>query len=123
MKCQLVFVKNIEITRADDIEDETSAKEGTTEASENNMVGAQETKAAVKLPSTAPPGTTELPSCPVCLDRLDANTSGIVTTVCNHRFHNQCLRQWADTSCPVCRYCQAPRNGAPECASCKAHSK
>ncbi len=26
--------------------------------------------------------------------------------VCNHRFHNECLRQWGDTSCPVCRYCQ-----------------
>lgn len=29
----------------------------------------------------APPGTTELPTCPVCLERLDEHISGIVTTV------------------------------------------
>lgn len=34
----------------------------------------------------APPGTTELPTCPVCLERLDEHISGIVTTVCNHRW-------------------------------------
>ena len=42
----------------------------------------------------------------VCLERLEPSASGIVTTVCNHRFHNQCLRQWVDSSCPVCRYVQ-----------------
>lgn len=30
-----------------------------------------------------PPGTTELPTCPVCLERLDEHISGIVTTVCD----------------------------------------
>ena len=53
----------------------------------------------------------ELPSCPVCLDRLEPSASGIVTTVCNHRFHNQCLRQWVDSSCPVCRYVQGGECG------------
>jgi Zn-finger in ubiquitin-hydrolases and other protein len=24
--------------------------------------------------------------------------------VCNHRFHNECLQKWGDSSCPVCRY-------------------
>jgi BRCA1-associated protein len=28
-----------------------------------------------------PQGTTELPTCPVCLERLDEHISGIVTTV------------------------------------------
>ena len=51
-----------------------------------------------------PPGTTELPSCPVCLERLDYHVSGIITTVCNHQFHSECLQKWGDTSCPVCRY-------------------
>eukprot|EP00879_Flechtneria_rotunda_P014888 GHRR01015555.1.p1 GENE.GHRR01015555.1~~GHRR01015555.1.p1 ORF type:complete len:723 (+),score=280.06 GHRR01015555.1:163-2331(+) len=58
----------------------------------------------------APAGTTELPTCPVCLDRLDAHISGIVTTVCNHRFHGECLKRWGDTSCPVCRYCMYSSN-------------
>lgn len=33
------------------------------------------------------PGLTELPACPVCLERLDASASGMLTTVCNHTFH------------------------------------
>jgi BRCA1-associated protein len=69
-------------------------------------------------PPRPPPGVTELPSCPVCLERLDEHVSGIVTTVCNHKFHNQCLRQWGDTSCPVCRYCQHPTETTSHCASC-----
>lgn len=69
-------------------------------------------------PPKPPPGATELPSCPVCLERLDEHVSGIVTTVCNHKFHNQCLRQWGDTSCPVCRYCQHPTESTSHCASC-----
>lgn len=28
-----------------------------------------------------PPGQTELPSCPVCLERLDEHVSGVITTV------------------------------------------
>lgn len=29
----------------------------------------------------------ELPTCPVCLERLDSEVSGIITTICNHKFH------------------------------------
>lgn len=60
-------------------------------------------------PTTAAPfdGQVELPTCPVCLERLDEHVSGVVTTVCNHRFHNECLQRWGDTSCPVCRYGQS----------------
>ena len=54
---------------------------------------------------------TEMPSCPVCLERLDSHVSGIVTTVCNHDFHTQCLKNCATTSCPVCRYTQTPSPG------------
>lgn len=68
--------------------------------------------------TVAPQGVTELPSCPVCLERLDGHVSGIVTTVCNHRFHNQCLRQWVDSSCPVCRYCQHPAENPSSCTVC-----
>ena len=67
-----------------------------------------------------PQGTTELPSCPVCLERLDGTVSGIVTTVCNHRFHNQCLRQWVDSSCPVCRYCHNPSESTHACSTCRS---
>jgi len=30
--------------------------------------------------------------------------SGVLTILCNHTFHNDCLRQWDDPSCPVCRH-------------------
>ncbi|XP_039141813.1 BRAP2 RING ZnF UBP domain-containing protein 2 [Dioscorea cayenensis subsp. rotundata] len=48
----------------------------------------------------------EQPTCPVCLERFDQDTSGILTTICNHSFHCSCISKWTDSSCPVCRYCQ-----------------
>ncbi|KAI5080588.1 hypothetical protein GOP47_0003771 [Adiantum capillus-veneris] len=56
--------------------------------------------------ASSPTGSTELPTCPVCLERLDQHISGILTTVCNHSFHSSCISKWTDSSCPVCRYCQ-----------------
>uniref|UniRef100_T1J2K9 BRCA1-associated protein n=1 Tax=Strigamia maritima TaxID=126957 RepID=T1J2K9_STRMM len=53
-------------------------------------------------------GHTELPTCPVCLERMDESVDGILTILCNHSFHGSCLSKWGDTSCPVCRYCQTP---------------
>ena len=51
---------------------------------------------------------TELPICPVCLERMDESVEGILTILCNHTFHSECLGKWGDTSCPVCRYSQTP---------------
>eukprot|EP00735_Rhodelphis_limneticus_P000225 TRINITY_DN1035_c0_g1::TRINITY_DN1035_c0_g1_i1::g.29970::m.29970 TRINITY_DN1035_c0_g1::TRINITY_DN1035_c0_g1_i1::g.29970 ORF type:complete len:593 (+),score=40.42,sp/Q7Z569/BRAP_HUMAN/37.21/2e-105,BRAP2/PF07576.7/4.7e-26,zf-UBP/PF02148.14/3.2e-20,zf-RING_2/PF13639.1/3.6e-09,zf-RING_2/PF13639.1/4.3e+03,zf-RING_5/PF14634.1/6e-06,zf-RING_5/PF14634.1/2e+03,zf-C3HC4_3/PF13920.1/0.0004,zf-C3HC4_3/PF13920.1/0.83,zf-C3HC4/PF00097.20/4.4e-05,zf-C3HC4_2/PF13923.1/4.8e-05,zf-C3HC4_2/PF13923.1/2.1e+02,zf-rbx len=61
--------------------------------------------------------TQELPTCPVCLERLDASISGILTILCNHSFHSQCLSKWGDSSCPVCRYCQQP-DDTSACMAC-----
>ncbi|KAJ2157772.1 hypothetical protein GGF46_004260 [Coemansia sp. RSA 552] len=49
----------------------------------------------------------ELPTCPVCLERLDSAVSGLMTTFCQHMFHCRCLLRWGDGNCPVCRYSQA----------------
>lgn len=68
--------------------------------------------------STPPTGLTELPTCPVCLERLDQHISGILTTVCNHSFHSSCISKWTDSSCPVCRYCQQQ----PEKSTCSVCS-
>lgn len=76
--CNLVYVANVE----------------TTKESENGGL--------------AIPGHTELPTCPVCLERMDETLEGILTILCNHSFHGSCLAKWGDTSCPVCRYCQIP---------------
>ncbi|XP_020674880.1 BRCA1-associated protein isoform X1 [Dendrobium catenatum] len=45
-------------------------------------------------------------NCAVCLERLDQDDGAILTTICNHSFHCSCISKWADSSCPVCRYCQ-----------------
>lgn len=43
-------------------------------------------------------GLTELPSCPVCLERLDDSVNTVLTILCNHSFHSSCLEQWSDTT-------------------------
>ena len=75
--------------------------------------------APLPLPPPPPPGAIELPPCPVCLERLDDDVSGVVTTVCNHDFHTRCLSAWGGAACPVCRYATAGAPGPP-CAVCGA---
>lgn len=48
----------------------------------------------------------EIPTCPVCLERMDASISGIVTILCHHTFHCECLSKWGSPTCPICRYTQ-----------------
>ncbi|KAJ7050511.1 hypothetical protein C8F01DRAFT_1067762 [Mycena amicta] len=48
----------------------------------------------------------ELPTCPVCLERMDAAVTGLITVPCSHTFHCMCLSKWGDSRCPVCRYSQ-----------------
>ncbi|KAI3982145.1 hypothetical protein MKX01_019051 [Papaver californicum] len=62
--------------------------------------------ASIEHAHTSPASSTEQPSCPVCLERLDQEMGGILTTICNHSFHCSCISKWTDSSCPVCRYCQ-----------------
>ncbi|UPR01952.1 BRAP2 RING ZnF UBP domain-containing protein [Chloropicon primus] len=63
---------------------------------------------------------TEMPTCPVCLERLDAHITGIATTMCNHDFHPECLKKCTMTSCPVCRYSQMESEDAQrtQCQVC-----
>ena len=67
------------------------------------------------------PGHTELPTCPVCLERMDESVEGVLTILCNHSFHGKCLDKWGDSSCPVCRYSQTPeplpQNSCFECSA------
>ncbi|KAK9874281.1 hypothetical protein WA026_002633 [Henosepilachna vigintioctopunctata] len=68
---------------------------------------------------TPPPGHTELPICPVCLERMDESVDGVLTILCNHTFHSNCLEQWSDTTCPVCRFVQSPEQAEnSECEEC-----
>lgn len=51
------------------------------------------------------PSLIELPTCPVCLERMD-ETTGLLTIICQHVFHCTCLQKWKGSGCPVCRYTQ-----------------
>lgn len=85
-------------------------------------------------------------NCAVCLERMDLDTqpaaaaaavsssavdstaappeqqhqcTSILTTVCNHSFHMDCLLQWQDSPCPVCRYDHSGLNEAlSQCHVC-----
>ncbi|CAF0797576.1 unnamed protein product [Rotaria sordida] len=76
--CHLAFVAKVDIT--------STAKEG----------------------SCPIPGLTELPPCYICLERMDESLAGVLTILCNHSFHGDCLIKWGDSCCPVCRYVQTP---------------
>ncbi|KAI3638627.1 hypothetical protein MIR68_003125 [Amoeboaphelidium protococcarum] len=58
----------------------------------------------VQRQEATPPPVVELPTCPVCLERMDASISGLVTVLCHHTFHCHCLTKWSDSTCPVCRF-------------------
>lgn len=82
--------------------------------------GGGTTPAAATGPAPPPPGQTELPACPVCLERLDDHITGggTLTTVCGHVFHSSCMLAWAGASCPVCRHCTAGSATSTRCCEC-----
>lgn len=68
---------------------------------------ASSSKATPQLNSLKPfppptPDLVELPTCTVCLERMD-ETSGLITIPCQHVFHCTCLQSWRGSGCPVCR--------------------
>ncbi len=52
------------------------------------------------------PALVELPTCPVCLERMDDEITGLLTILCQHVFHCACLQKWRGSGCPVCRHIQ-----------------
>uniref|UniRef100_A0A1I7X9M7 RING-type domain-containing protein n=1 Tax=Heterorhabditis bacteriophora TaxID=37862 RepID=A0A1I7X9M7_HETBA len=70
----------------------------------------------INLSSGGDSQLTEIPTCAVCLERMD---DGVVSILCNHSFHAGCLQKWTDTTCPVCRYIQTPELVAEQqCSDC-----
>lgn len=57
------------------------------------------------------PDLIELPTCPVCLERMD-ETNGLMTIPCSHVFHCTCLQNWRGAGCPVCRFTNTPWPGS-----------
>jgi hypothetical protein len=44
-----------------------------------------------------PQSVYELPTCPVCLERMDSAVTGLITVPCSHTFHCMCLSKWGDS--------------------------
>ncbi|XP_026314590.1 BRCA1-associated protein [Hyposmocoma kahamanoa] len=65
-----------------------------------------------------PPRHTELPTCAVCLERMDESVASVLAVQCAHAFHADCLLRWRDARCPVCRAAQTPEPRAARCAHC-----
>ncbi|GMY35823.1 BRAP2 RING ZnF UBP domain-containing protein 1 [Fagus crenata] len=80
------------------------------------MMSVEYTESA-EIAGTPPAGCTELPTCPVCLERLDPDTSGILSTICDHSFQCPCISKWTYLSCQVCRFCQQ-QDEKPTCFVC-----
>ncbi|KAJ6296327.1 hypothetical protein OIU76_027096 [Salix suchowensis] len=74
---------------------------------------------SAEIASTPPEDFTELPTCPICLERLDPDTSGIRSTLCDHSFQCSCTSKWTYLSCQVCRLCQQ-LDEKPDCSVCGA---
>ncbi|KFA53123.1 hypothetical protein S40293_03164 [Stachybotrys chartarum IBT 40293] len=57
------------------------------------------------------PSLVELPTCAVCLERMD-ETNGLMTIPCSHIFHCNCLQNWKSPGCPICRFTNTSSNTA-----------
>ncbi|ERF68448.1 hypothetical protein EPUS_03766 [Endocarpon pusillum Z07020] len=100
--CHVVFVKSVEITIT------TPSSPDTFPDMKNDPFTSPHAHTSSTLGSSKPlaprtPSLVELPTCPVCLERMD-ETTGLLTILCQHVFHCTCLQKWSGGGCPVCRY-------------------
>ncbi|KAF4777070.1 Zn-finger in ubiquitin-hydrolase [Colletotrichum scovillei] len=98
--CHVVFVKSITF--------ETPTRENRTFPDLNHDPFTPSSSSVVASSSLRPfppptPNLIELPTCPVCLERMD-DTTGLMTIPCQHVFHCTCLQNWKGSGCPVCRH-------------------
>ncbi|CAH2352138.1 RING finger protein Etp1p [[Candida] railenensis] len=117
--CHALFVRTISVDNGNYSEEE----EDEDDDDDDDLYGLKEDKSSALIPfllndpftSTArekqkiqddieSEKIVELPTCPVCLERMDSSVTGLLTIPCQHTFHCQCLSKWKDDSCPICRY-------------------
>ncbi|CAG8110482.1 unnamed protein product [Penicillium salamii] len=102
--CHVVFVKTVEIQVVSDDPALSPAEHAHLPSPSLSTPSGQATLTGKPLaPPT--PALVELPTCPVCLERMD-ETTGLLTIICQHVFHCTCLQKWKGSGCPVCRYTQ-----------------
>lgn len=144
--CHVVFIKSIELrTRQNDgqepsfpdmANDPFTPLPPRAEKSGSGSTAAQSSSLSATSLSSKPvapptPDLFELPTCPVCLERMDEST-GLLTILCQHVFHCSCLQKWRGSGCPVCRYTQddlgkrlqakGEEPGLNECSTCRSNA-
>ncbi|GAB7352340.1 hypothetical protein MBLNU459_g2782t1 [Dothideomycetes sp. NU459] len=105
--CHVVFIKSVEFLTPDsDVSFPQNTNDPFTLSARKNAPSSQP---GMNFKPHAPPAPSliELPTCPVCLERMD-ETTGLLTILCQHVFHCACLEKWRGSGCPVCRYTQSP---------------
>lgn len=119
--CHVVFIKSVEFINSQSEDGEGAVKsfpqnthDPFTPAYPGGTVSRAEKTLSSKPMAPPPPNLLELPTCPVCLERMD-ETTGLLTILCQHVFHCACLEKWRFTGsgCPVCRYTQNPSHTFP----------
>lgn len=101
--CHVVFLKSVEIILPDTCDHHDSQPSVSSLASTRMLHEPMASTTSAKPPAPRTPALVELPTCPVCLERMD-ETSGLLTILCQHVFHCTCLQKWSGGGCPVCRY-------------------
>ncbi|KAL7792652.1 hypothetical protein V8C37DRAFT_123293 [Trichoderma ceciliae] len=100
--CHVVFVKSITFERPSPSRGRDYSNSSTSAAVSSSL-----------KPFPPPtPNLVELPTCPVCLERMD-ETSGLMTVPCSHVFHCTCLQSWKGAGCPVCRFTNPSEESDP----------
>ena len=109
--CHVVFIKSVEFLSPDmtsDGDGSGSFPGNTNDPFTTPPNGRRASKSLSSKPlAPPPPNLLELPTCPVCLERMD-ETTGLLTILCQHVFHCACLEKWRGSGCPVCRYTHSP---------------
>ncbi|KUJ21776.1 zf-UBP-domain-containing protein [Mollisia scopiformis] len=97
--CHVMFIKSITFQTP------ASSKPNTSFPELSHDPFTPSTSASTFLKPFPPPtpNLVELPTCPVCLERMD-DTTGLLTILCQHVFHCDCLQKWKGSGCPVCRH-------------------
>lgn len=118
--CHVVFIKSVEFLSPDDKVDgfDSHIEAGAAANFPHNTndpftpihsskTSKSQSLSSMKPQAPPPPNLLELPTCPVCLERMD-ETTGLLTILCQHVFHCACLEKWRGSGCPVCRYTHSP---------------
>ena len=109
--CHVVFIKSVEFLSpdAEDVNNASFPQNNQHDPFTPAHTSRAEKNLSSKPLAPPPPNLLELPTCPVCLERMD-ETTGLLTILCQHVFHCACLEKWRfpGSGCPVCRYTQSP---------------